>query len=284
LEAYGKCLVSRLPDPVAQQYLTRSANCLALSTVAPPPDVNKVNEYRSCIEEQDGSSISGKWWFNRDDQNSSFRFESVADLSSPAVTKDAACAKMEDDPLDPDPQRFQTGNLGLAKSQFELWDKSIWNRTASEFVNFHVDYNINNPNPSPGGTTAFVVVYMLDSGNPRPRFYDCRLKFVPVSPPSKKWLSIAFDQDTPADDASASCAYTAGETKSIRNYVSRKPDARFGVNNGEFYAFILVTASTLQINSGLDVCWSEPTITFTEVGEDGRTRQIVSRHQFVPIM
>lgn len=57
----------------------------------------------------------------------------------------------------------------------------------------------------------------------------------------------------------------------IEDYLSANSGAVLGAGNGEFYAFTLDTGSTNQDDKGLEVCWSDVSIT-TDNGSGGATQ------------
>lgn len=252
-----------------------------------PADEAAYKAYLCCLEQK--YAIQGKWWFHRDDPvDATFTFKKKTDAL--AFTKDAVCSKIgSNDAYTPPPPTGGTGGAG--KAQVELWDSDILFRRAYEFLKFEVDYNVVVPNPpGGGGTTAFVTVYMKNpSRTPSPNsFFDCSMGFsVPTPITENQWKKLVIDKNTVSDNVrsrpptSGSCGAGVNTIQKFIDFTGG--EALLGVNNGELYSFVLVTGSTAQDNSNLEVCWSQPTLTFgwTSSPSDIVRDQYV--HQFTPV-
>jgi len=220
-----------------------------------------LDDYLSCLATPAaGPVISGKWWFNRD-------------IPSPAppATENSGQFRFE-------PGYVCTEITGIetdSRTKFELWEDAYIGLPLANFTEFSVEYEIRDLGTGSTGSTfnneAYVNVYMradplTTTGD---NFYDCRLDF--LAQDSSLFTSgdatreLVIDHTTTTTSFGKRNGFECGDSSpySIGGFLSKYPDAVFGVGNGELYTFTLDTGSTGQDNQGLEVCWANVMISTT---------------------
>jgi hypothetical protein len=135
-----------------------------------------------------------------------------------------------------------------SKTTLELWDEKYINMPLGLFKEFKVDYDVID---SPGANTGYLNFYLRSAAS-NTNYYDCRFDF--LIPNAVGRGTLAITPDTVKSASGGSCPST------IKDYLAANPNAVMGVGNGEKYAFVLVTGSTGQNNSGQHTCWSNVSI------------------------